>query len=66
LGPAPLPLAWHLDIRADQQEFCQRLSEKGDTYLKAKLSEWENFYNCNRSHGAFNGKTPYKALRERL
>ncbi len=52
--------------RSDQQEFYQLLSYKGDVDLEAKLSEWENFYNFNRPHGAFNGKTPYEALRERL
>jgi transposase InsO family protein len=52
--------------RSDQQAFYQRLSYKGDVDLEAKLSEWENFYNFNRPHGAFNGKTPYQALRERL
>ena len=31
-----------------------------------RLAEWENFYNFNRPHGAFNGKTPYEALREKL
>lgn len=45
---------------------AQLLSYKGDVDLEAKLSEWENFYNFNRPHGAFNGKTPYEALRERL
>ena len=52
--------------RSDQQEFYQLLSYKGDVDLEAKLAEWENFYNFNRPHGAFNGKTPYEALRERL
>ena len=52
--------------RSDQQEFNQLLSYKGDVDLEAKLSEWENFYNFNRLYGAFNGKTPYEALRERL
>jgi transposase InsO family protein len=52
--------------RSDQQEFYQLLSYKGDVDLEAKLTEWENFYNFNRPHGAFNGKTPYEALRERL
>ncbi|MEM7239120.1 MAG: IS481 family transposase, partial [Pseudomonadota bacterium] len=32
----------------------------------AKLDEWERCYNFTRPHGAFNGKTPYEALRERL
>ena len=34
--------------------------------LEKKLTEWENFYNFARPHGAFKGKTPYKALRENL
>jgi transposase InsO family protein len=34
--------------------------------LKNKLSEWENFYNYIRPHGALNGKTPYEVLREKL
>ncbi len=52
--------------RSDQQEFYQLLSYKDDVDLEAKLAEWENFYNFNRPHGTFNGKTPYEALRERL
>jgi len=52
--------------RSDEQEFYQLLSYKGDVDLEAKLEEWENFYNFVRSHGAFNGKTPYEALREKL
>lgn len=52
--------------RSDQQEFYQLLSYKDDVDLEAKLSEWKNFYNFNRPHGAFNGKTPYETLRERL
>ena len=34
--------------------------------LKAKLDEWERFYNFARPHGAHNGQTPYEVLRERL
>ncbi|MEO9970096.1 MAG: IS481 family transposase [Hyphomonadaceae bacterium] len=52
--------------RSDQQEFYQLLSYKGDVDLEAKLDEWERFYNFARLHGAFKGKTPYEALRERL
>ena len=52
--------------RSDQQEFYQLLSYKGDVDLVAKLNEWENFYNFHRPHGAFSGKTPYEALREKL
>jgi transposase InsO family protein len=52
--------------RSEHQEFYQLLSYKGDVDLEAKLNECENFYNFNRPPGAFNGKTPYEALRERL
>lgn len=52
--------------RSDQQEFYQLLSYKGDFDLEAKLDEWERFYNFHRPHGAFKGKTPYEALREKL
>lgn len=52
--------------RSDEQEFYQLLSYKGDVDLVAKLDEWERFYNFHRPHGAFNGKTPYEALREKL
>ena len=52
--------------RSDQEEFYQLLSYKDDVDLEAKLDEWEHFYNFNRPHGAFNGQTPYEALRERL
>jgi transposase InsO family protein len=52
--------------RTDQQEFYQLLSYKGDVDLEAKLAEWETFYNFARPHGAFDGKTPYEALREKL
>jgi len=50
--------------RSDEQEFYQLLSNKDDVDLEAKLGEWEQFYNFARPHGAFNGKTPYEALRE--
>jgi len=52
--------------RSDQEEFYQLLAYKDDVDLAAKLAEWEKFYNFNRPHGAFNGKTPYEALREKL
>ena len=35
-------------------------------YFIEKLTEWENFYNFHRPHGAFAGKTPYEILRDRL
>jgi transposase InsO family protein len=52
--------------RSDQEEFYQLMSYKDDVDLEAKLDEWEHFYNFSRPHGAFNGKTPYEALRDRL
>ena len=52
--------------RSDQQEFYQLLTYKGDVNLEAKLAQWESFYNFSRPHGAFDGKTPYEALREKL
>jgi transposase InsO family protein len=52
--------------RSDQEEFYQLLTYKDDVDLGKKLAEWERFYNFGRPHGAFNGKTPYEALRELL
>lgn len=52
--------------RSDQEEFYQLLTYKGDVDLEHRLAEWERFYNFARPHGAFHGKTPYEALRERL
>lgn len=52
--------------RTDQQEFYQLLSYKGDVDLEQRLAEWERFYNYHRPQGAFDGRTPYEALRERL
>ena len=37
--------------------------EKADVDLNKKLEVWENFYNFNRLHGAFNGITPYESLK---
>ncbi|WP_346034035.1 integrase core domain-containing protein, partial [Erythrobacter westpacificensis] len=52
--------------RSDSQEFYQLLTYKGDVDLEERLDEWERFYNFHRTHGAFNGKTPHEALREKL
>ena len=52
--------------RTDQQEFYQLLSYKGDVDLEQRLAQWERFYNYDRPHSAFAGKTPYEALREKL
>jgi hypothetical protein len=52
--------------RTDQEEFYQLLSDKGDVDLEQRLGECERFYNYDRPHSAFAGKTPYEALREKL
>jgi len=52
--------------RTDKDEFYQLLTYTGDVDLNKKLTEWENFYNFNRPHGAFHGKTPYEALSSML
>ena len=49
--------------RTDQEEFYQLLTYPDDVDLNKKLEKWEQFYNFNRPHGAFYGKTPYEALR---
>ena len=49
--------------RTDQEEFYQLLSYTDDVDLNKKLEKWEQFYNFNRPHAAFQGKTPYEALR---
>jgi transposase InsO family protein len=52
--------------RSDQEEFYQLLTYTDDVDLNKKLAAWERFYNYDRPHGAFNGKTPYEALRSML
>jgi len=52
--------------RTDQEEFYQLLTYTDDVDLNKKLTEWERFYNLDRPHGAFKGKTPYEALRSML
>ena len=52
--------------RTDEEEFYQLLTYKDDVDLEQKLAHWERFYNLSRPHGAFNGKAPYEALREKL
>ena len=44
----------------------QLLSYKDDVDLEAKLVEWERLYNFAGQDGAFNSKTSYEALREKL
>ena len=50
--------------RSDKQAFYQLLTYTGDLELNEKLVEWENFYNDQRSHGRFQGKTLSEALRD--
>ncbi len=52
--------------RSDKEEFYQLLTYTDDVDLNKKLEEWERFYNFGRPHGAFDGKTPYEALRSML
>jgi len=52
--------------RSDKEEFYQLLTYTDDVDLNKKLKAWERFYNYDRPHGAFNGKTPYEALRSML
>ncbi len=52
--------------RTDQEEFYQLIEYKGDTDLATKLMGWERFYNTFRPHTAFQGRTPYEALKEKL
>jgi transposase InsO family protein len=52
--------------RSDQEEFYQLLAYKDDVDLNKKLEVWERFYNYDRPHGAFKGKTPYEVLRSLL
>ncbi len=52
--------------RTDNEEFYQLLTYTDDVDLNKKLADWERFYNLDRPHGAFKGKTPYEALRSKL
>lgn len=48
--------------RTDNEEFYQLLTYTDDVDLNKKLTDWENFNNFLRPHGAFDGKAPYEAL----
>lgn len=52
--------------RTDQEEFYQLLTYTDDVDLNRKLEAWEKFYNFDRPHGAFAGKTSYEVLRSIL
>ena len=55
--------------RIDDQEFYQLLDKDGimdNIHLfNKKLSEWENYYNFHRPHGALDGSTPYERLKQK-
>ncbi|MBY0068257.1 integrase core domain-containing protein [Empedobacter falsenii] len=46
-----------------KKEFYQLLSYTDDVDLNQKLEDCRNFYNSNRSHGSFKGKTLYENLK---
>jgi transposase InsO family protein len=50
----------------DDVEFYQLLTYTGDVDLLKKLSQWEEYYNFHRPHGALRGQAPYEVLREKL
>ncbi len=52
--------------RTDGEEFYQLLKYTNDVDLNIKLKAWEHFYNYDRPHGAFKGKTPYEILKNKL
>ena len=49
--------------RTDQKEFYQFLTYTDDVDINKKLKNWEEFYNFNRPHRAFEGIPPYEKLR---
>ena len=54
--------------RIDADEFYALLEGVviDDTGLfRERLREWEDYYNCNRPHGALGGQTPYERLRQK-
>lgn len=59
---------WHVEDQGIRHVYIKpgtpRLNGKVD--LKEKLNEWEAFYNYQRPHGAFKGKTPYEILKEKM
>jgi len=50
----------------DKLEFYQLLDYTDDVDLRAKLAVWEEFYNVDRPHTAFVGRTPYEVLHEKM
>ena len=52
--------------KAEKQEFYLLLQYTDDVDLNKKLKIWEDFYNFHRPYGAFDGKTPYEVLKEKI
>lgn len=51
--------------KADKEEFYRLLNLKDNNLnLKAKLVEWEHFYNYSRPHSSLGGKTPFERFSE--
>lgn len=48
------------------KELYQPLTYRDYVDLNQRMSEWEQFYNINRSHGAPDGKAAYEALNSML
>jgi transposase InsO family protein/transposase-like protein len=54
--------------RIDSEESYRLLDGKviDDARLfESRLQEWEDYYNYDRPHGAFDGQTPYESLRQK-
>jgi hypothetical protein len=52
--------------KTDQGEFYQFIDYVDDIDIKAKLDEWETYYNMHRPHAAHKGRAPFEILKERL
>ena len=55
---------WKVEMShlTDKKEFYQLLEYPDDVDLDKKIKQWEDFYNFDRQHDAFKGKTPYEIL----
>ena len=52
--------------KTDKREFWQLIDYTDDIDIKAKLKEWETYYNFYRPHGALSGKASFEVLREKF
>ena len=68
IKPRPLHLNGKIgrSHKTDEQEFWQLIDYTADIDIKAKLKEWETYYNCHRPHSALSGKAPFEVLRGKL